>query len=341
MKIAVIGAGAIGGTIAALLDAAGHVVQVTARGEQLAAINGAGLQLSGAFGEHTARIEAVELLSRVPELIFVTTKAQDAEAAIRANGSQFGGAPIVVVQNGLDSLPAARRAAPHSAIVGGLALYAASYLSPGKVAVTTAGTTWLGGDSGALTEAAHVLGAVMPVTVTHNFEGAQWSKLIVNHVNALPAITGLSVQEVIANRALRLVMTESMREAVRVARAAGVVFDSLQGVSNRSISALIRVPSAIGQILPLLMKRRMGTTPNPGSTLQSIRRGQPTEIDFLNGAIVRRGLALAVPTPVSTQIVAMVHEVERSAVFLSPAEVARRAGRSGSAGVGEHPARML
>lgn len=343
MKIAVIGAGAIGGTIAALLDAAGHSIQVTARGDQLAAINADGLRLSGAFGSHTALIEAVELLSRAPELVFVTTKAQDAEAAIRTNLPQLDGVPIVVVQNGLDSLEGARRAAPHSAIVGGLAIYAASYLSPGTVTVTTAGNTWLGGHSVAAAGAAEVLAAVMPVTITRNFEGAQWTKLIVNHVNALPAITGLSVQEVISDRGLRLVMTKSMSEAVRVARASGVTFDSLQGLSNTSITAMLRAPAVIGQLLPLLMKRRMGAMPNPGSTLQSIRRGQPTEIDYLNGAIVRRGHALAVATPVSTQLVAMVHEVERSTVFLSPAVVVRRAteARCNSAGIREDPARMI
>jgi 2-dehydropantoate 2-reductase len=116
-----------------------------------------------------------------------------------------------------------------------------------------------------------------------------------------------------------------MREAVRVGRAADVRFEPVQGLSNSLLSLLESAPSSIGQLLPLLMKRRMGRRPNPGSTLQSIRRGQPTEIDYLNGAIVRRGAALGVLTPVSSEIVRMVHEVEASATFIAPATVVGRA----------------
>jgi 2-dehydropantoate 2-reductase len=167
----------------------------------------------------------------------------------------------------------------------------------------------------------------MPVELTDNFEGAQWTKLIVNHVNGLSAVTGLSVQEVIGDRRLRAIMTETMREAVRVARASDIEFAPLQGFSPRLLTALVRLPSSVGQLLPLLMKLRMGSRPNPGSTLQSIRRGQPTEIDYLNGAVVRRGAAVGVPTLVSAELVELVHEVERSGEFIPVASVIERMQR--------------
>lgn len=325
MKIAVIGAGAVGGTIAALLSRGGHPVQVTARGAHLAAIAADGIRLTGAWGNVTARVSAAELLTSCPDLAFVATKAQDAETAIQNNAKMLAGIPVVVVQNGLESVAAAKRAAPRSDIIGALALYAASFLSPGEIAVTTAGSTYLGGPLLPTLYASRVLGAVMPVTVTSNFEGAQWTKLIVNHVNALPAITGLSVQEVISNSSLRLLMTESIREAIRVGRASGIEFEKVQGLSPLLLSIVGRAPARVGQLLPLLMKARMGSRPNPGSTLQSIRRGQPTEIDYLNGAVVKRGASLGVPTPVSAQIVQMVHEVESAGAFLPADGVIRRA----------------
>jgi 2-dehydropantoate 2-reductase len=325
MRVGVIGVGAIGGTIAGLLAKAGHSVEVTAHARHLDGIADRGLRLSGAFGDYTARVAVSETLTVVPDLAFVATKAQDAGTALADNAARLRGVPVVVVQNGLESVRNAKLASPGSDIVGGLALYAASLVSPGEIVVTTDGSTYLGGDLLPTLHASRVLGAVMPVTVTDNFEGAQWTKLIVNHVNALPAITGLSVQEVIARRDLRLLMTESMREAVRVGRAAGVRFEPVQGLSNSLLSLLESAPPSIGQLLPLLMKRRMGGRPNPGSTLQSIRRGQPTEIDYLNGAIVRRGAALGVPTPVSSEIVRMVHEVEASATFITPSTVVQRA----------------
>jgi 2-dehydropantoate 2-reductase len=326
MRVAVIGAGAVGGTIAALLERAGHSVDVTARGEHLAAIAANGLRLSGAWGEHTAHVNASPVLTRSPDLAIVTAKVLDAEAALQANASMLVGIPVVVIQNGLRSVAVARRAAPRSDIVGGLALFAASLLSPGQVSVTTAGSTYLGGDLLPTLYASRVLGAVMPVTSTGNFEGAQWTKLIVNQVNALPAITGKSVQDVIADRRLRGVMTESMREAVLVGFARGVEFEKLQGLSPRMLRLLVRLPPVVGQALPLLMRVRMGTTPNPGSTLQSIRRGQATEIDYLNGAVVDAGRELGVPTPVNERLVEMVHAVERSGEFIEPGAVLAKIG---------------
>ena len=324
MRVAVIGAGAIGGTISALLAQAGHEVQIVARGEQRAALMSTGLQLTGGWGEFTVLLDAVEKLTICPDIAFLTTKAQDARIALKANAELLVGIPVVVVQNGLEGINSARQAAPRSDIVGALALYAASYLAPGIITVTTTGPTFLGGPTLPALYASKILGAVMPVELTDNFEGAQWTKLIVNHVNGLSAATGLSVQEVIGDRQLRAVMTETMREAVRVARASGIEFAPLQGLSHRTLSALDRLPASVGQLLPLLMRRRMGSRPNPGSTLQSIRRGQPTEIDFLNGAVVQRGAALGVPTPVSTELVELVHEVEQSGEFIPIAAVIER-----------------
>ncbi|MES2093997.1 MAG: ketopantoate reductase family protein [Actinomycetota bacterium] len=327
MRVAVIGAGAIGGTIAALLAKAGHDVQVVARGEQLAALSRDGLRLTGGWGEFTVRVDAVESLTVAPDLAFLTTKAQDARVALHANAAILVGIPVVVVQNGLEAISTARRAAPRSDIVGALALYASSYLSPGIITVTTTGPTFLGGPVLPALYASKILGAVMPVELTDNFEGAQWTKLIVNHVNGLSAATGLSVQEVIGDRQLRAIMTETMREAVRVAKASGIDFAALQGLSPRLLALLDRLPAAFGQLLPLLMRRRMGSRANPGSTLQSIRRGQSTEIDYLNGAVVQRGAALGVPTPVSAELVELVHEVERSGDFIVPTAVIERMRR--------------
>lgn len=324
MRVAVIGAGAVGGTIAALLDRSGHSVEVTARGSQLAALSSGGIRLSGAWGEHTAKVVASASLTQTPELVFLCTKAQDAEAALQENAAMFVGIPVVVMQNGLEGLANAHRMAPRSHLVGGLALYAASLVAPGEVAVTTAGATYLGGELMPALYVSRLLGPIMPVVVTDNFEGAMWTKLVVNHINALPAITGMSAQEVIGNNALRIMMTESMREAVRVGRARDIQFEKLQGLSAGLLTLLERMPAYIGQVVPLLMKARMGSRPNPGSTLQSIRRGQLTEIDYLNGAVVRLGLDSGVATPMSERLVEMVHEVERTGRFLTPAEVVSR-----------------
>ncbi|MDQ1608332.1 MAG: 2-dehydropantoate 2-reductase [Microbacteriaceae bacterium] len=328
MRIGVIGAGAVGGTIAALLDRAGNSVEVTARGKQLAAIGEQGLHLAGAWGEHTAHVEASEVLRHVPELVFVCTKAQDSADAISANSGLIDGVPVVVVQNGLTGLAVASTLLPNSDCVGGLAVFAASFLTPGEITVTAPGNVYLGAGTGEPSVpvffATRVLEAAMPAVATSNFVGAQWTKLIVNQVNAMPAITGRSAQETLGDRRLRRIITSSIREATRIGFASGVRFGRVQGLGNGLLRALSLAPLWIGQVVPLLMKRRMGATPNPGSTLQSVRRGQLTEIDYLNGAVVEQAVMLGLSAPINAELVRLVHEVERTHEFLTTDAVVAR-----------------
>ena len=115
-----------------------------------------------------------------------------------------------------------------------------------------------------------------------------------------------------------------MREAVRTGMARGIRFGSLQGLSDGRLRFFSRLPLALGQALPRSMGVRMGSVPNLGSTLQSLRRGQPTEIDFLNGAVVREAAAAGLSAPVNAAIVELVHEVEASGVPLPRVDVLAR-----------------
>ncbi len=268
------------------------------------------------------------MLTHGPELAIVATKAQDAVAAIRENVALLRGIPVIVIQNGLDGIASTQRAAPRSDVVGGLAMFASSYLSPGEITITTAGPIYLGGDSPdddvPARYALSVLAPVMAARLVPNFRGAQWTKLVVNMVNALPAITGLSAQATISEPRLRRILTASIRETVRIGLASSVRFESLQGLSQGRLRLVAALPLWAGQVVPLLMRARLGKVPNPGSTLQSIRRGQRTEIDHLNGAVVAAAEAIGRTAPVNAALVAMVHEVEDSGEFLKPDDVGRR-----------------
>lgn len=328
MKVAVIGAGAVGGLLAALLDRAVHDVEVTARGDHLAAIRADGIVLDGGYGAHVARVAANETLTRTPDVVILATKAQDAAVALAANAGVIAGLPLLVVQNGLGGIRVAREAQPASPLLGGLALFATSYLSPGHITVTAALPLVIGPTPDCPPEVRErvvgLLREALPVEVVDSLEGAQWTKLLVNHVNALPAITGLSVQQTVADLALRRVLAGSLRETVRIANRIGIRFTGLQGIPGWILPWLGRGPLALAAALPRLLARRMGEVPNPGSTLQSLRRGQLTEIDFLNGAVVRVAGEHGLSAPINTAIVGLVHEVERTGTFLTPSEVAAR-----------------
>jgi 2-dehydropantoate 2-reductase len=327
MRIGVIGAGAVGGAIAALLARAGHEVEVTARGENLSAIEARGIRMTGGWGDFTASVTAGNQLQRAPEIAFIATKAQDAERAIRANQRVLGGIPVAVVQNGLESVRATAPLLPRTDVLGVLALYATSLVAPGEIAIGTTGKTYLGGGADIPARyVASILNEAMPTEVANNFVGAQWTKLVINQVNALPAITGMSVQEVVATPGLRRILTQSMRENVRVGMRSKIAFAEVQGLTNRRLRSFVRLPVGLAESLPRLMARRMGSVPNPGSTLQSIRRGSLTEVDYLNGAVVTAAEAVGMPVPINSAIVALVHEVERTGTFLTPDEVVARVG---------------
>ncbi|MGW9181901.1 ketopantoate reductase family protein [Agromyces sp. NPDC055661] len=320
MRIGIIGAGALGGTFAALLARAGHDVEVTARGVGLEAIRADGIRLSGGYGDVHARVAAVEALTVRPELVLLCTKAQDAPMALGRHAELIDGVPVVVVQNGLDGVQTAERFLPNSTCVGVLSIIAANYTEPGRVRVTTTAASYLGrGDGPADDESrriAAILSEAVPVIAIDDFRGAQWTKLVVNMLNAVPAIVGRSVQEVLHDRRLRRVVAASMRETVRVGMARGIRFGSLQGLSNARLRLFARVPVALGQVLPWMMGVRMGKVPNLGSTQQSVRRGQPTEVDHLNGAVVREAVLAELDAPVNEALTVLVHEVERIGEFL-------------------------
>ena len=328
VRIAVIGAGALGSTFACLLAEQGHDLVVTSRGAALPVVRADGIRLSGGYGDRLARPLVVERLVAPCDLALICTKAQDAAAAIAENAAVLDGTPVIVVQNGLDGVTTARRLLPQSECFGLITIIAAHYEGPGRVRVTTAAPSYLGRGDGPADAATlrwqAVLDAAVPTLALDNFVGAQWTKLVVNMLNALPAITGLSVQEVIGQAGLRRLMTRSMRETVRVGFATPVRFGSLQGLSHGRLRVFALAPLWAGQVLPLSMRSRMGTVPNQGSTLQSLGRGQRTEIDFLNGAVVKAAAAIGVAAPVNALLTELVHDVERSGEFLQPDDVLAR-----------------
>ena len=118
-----------------------------------------------------------------------------------------------------------------------------------------------------------VLRDALPVELVANFVGAQWTKLVINQVNALPAITGLSVQQVVGNRGLRRVMTASMRECVRIGLASRIRFERLQGLGHGGLRLFSIAPLWVGQLLPMLMASRMGAVPTPARPCRACGAG--------------------------------------------------------------------
>src|SRR5919198_5028836 len=355
MRVAVVGAGAIGCFLAARLSEGGHAITLVGRPEQADAINAGGLLLTDPRrGVQHYRLHAVRSLSERPDLVLLTVKTQDVAQACHDIRPFVMGVPVVAMQNGVQGDHLAAEVLGREAVVGAVVMCAASYLHPGEVTIQFPGWLIVGepiGKAGARTRAiARVLGGAVPTYLTQHLARVRWSKLIANLNNALCAATGLSLAEIIRAPCGPTLAIRLMKEGFLVARAAGVRLDhGLYGLTplalrqdpNAALIALLHATmTAVLAVLPeqaaerviaAAGRSRLGSLPVRGSTWQSILRGRPSEVDYLNGEIVRLGQRLGIPTPFNSHIVDVVHAVERSHTFwrveeLLPPGVSRRAG---------------
>jgi 2-dehydropantoate 2-reductase len=320
-RIAVIGAGAIGSTIGALLSRAGQDVFLIGRPEQVAAICKDGLQLDGALGRFTVQVPVAEQLDFRPDLALLTVKTQDVVPAVQASLSFLTDVPLVTLQNGLRSDDLVAGILPPHQIVSAVVSIIATYLTPGTVTIISPGSLVIGHPFAApeplLPMVAEVLNHAIPTQVSSNIRGAHWLKLLVNVNNALPAITNFTVQEVYADPYLSRLVVRLLREGLAVVKGAGIKLESLPDVSVGLIRLLGRLPIKLAaRLTAAKVRRTVSTLPVLGSTLQSLRRHRLTEIDYLNGEIVRLGTEVGVPTPLNAIVVEMVHRVEKQGRFL-------------------------
>jgi 2-dehydropantoate 2-reductase len=334
VRVAVIGAGAVGSVIGGLLAGAHQDVTLIGRRPHVDAVNRDGLRIDGALGMMQVRVGAAERLDFRPDLALLTAKTQGVAATARAVAPYVAGVPVVTMQNGVRSDELVADVLGKDDVLSCVVLFGATFLEPGSVTYSPPGTLVLGAPFGPIQERTRTVAAVLdkavPTHLTANIAGAHWTKLVINENNALPAVTGLSIQDVNRQPALRRLSVLMMREAVATIAAAGIELVSLPGVPATALRALLRLPLPAASRLLGLLSRSLGTTPALGSTLQSLRRGEKTEIDYLNGEVVALGERTGTPTPYNAAVVELVHEVEATGVFLTTEEVTAAVRRTTS-----------
>ncbi len=323
-KIAIIGAGAVGCGLGFLLTRAGREVTLIGRADQVEVLRTKGLRVEGYVGEHLVKIPAVERLDFKPDLVLLAVKTQDVVGALRENLAYLTGATVVTMQNGVRSDDLVAGLLPKERIISTVVLLHANYLAPGSVTLMYEGGLIVGRPFGPrdplLEETAQHLIQATPTWISDNIRGAHWLKLITNLNNPLPALIDGTFHQVYADPFLASLAIRIMREGLSVAKKAGIRLESLPDVSV-GLTRLV-------QFLPVQLAARVERMKTPwpllGSTLQSLRRMRPTEIDYLNGEVVVLGQRTGVPTPLNAEIVELVHQVERTGTFFSPDEVRRK-----------------
>jgi len=303
VRICVVGCGAVGSLFAANLAELDDVevwAYDLAR-EHVDAINRDGLRLSGA-AEVVGRLRATSDAGELPPCDFgiVATKAMHTSAAIAATAHAFAGGSVATVQNGLGNEEAI---AEHvERVIRGTTFPAGKNVAPGHVQWDVKGDTTFGpfepkpapaDEIERLADACTRAG--MPTSAVADARGPQWRKVIFNaSTNPIGALTGLTHGRVCEDPALRALVTELVDEGKAVAAAQGIELDA---DPEQLIDHAARPDVAYN---------------HKASMLQDVEAQRPTEIDFLNGGIVRFGDEHGVPTRHNRAIWALVKGLERS-----------------------------
>lgn len=304
MKVAVVGAGAMGSLFGGYLCAAGHEVWlVDTWAEHIAAIREAGLRIVEPSGEEkVVRPHAVADAGVVGpcELVLVFVKSYHTAEVAGALGPLLGpGTVVLTLQNGLGNVDVLAEKVPRSMLLAGTTGQGANVLGPGRIHHAGSGETVLGELEGAITERLQRLvgvfdGAGLPASASTNVQGLIWTKLLVNvAINPLTAILRVRNGELLEIPETVELMKDAVTEAVLVAERAGV------GLSCDDPWAHVEE-----------VTRRTGK--NRSSMLQDVEAGRRTEIDVINGAVVREGMRVGVPTPVNLVLTRLVRALERS-----------------------------
>jgi 2-dehydropantoate 2-reductase len=293
MMVAVMGAGAVGCYYGGMLARAGHDVTLIGRAQHVEAVRRAGLRLETQTFQASvptqASTEGADV--RGAKLVLFCVKSPDTEAAGAAMAPHLEpDATVLSLQNGVDN--AERLATVLGREVIATVVYVATEMAgAGHVKHHGRGELVIG-PSRVAAALKDLFGAAgVPVQISDNVMGALWLKLILNCAyNALSAITQMPYGKLVRGHGIEAVMRDVMQECLAVARAADV-----------------EVPGDVWQAV-----QRIGQT-MPGqlsSTAQDLARGKKSEIDHLNGLVVRKGEALGVATPVNRTLLALVKALE-------------------------------
>jgi len=304
MKIAVIGAGAMGCLYGAKLseNPDNQVYLLDVWKDHIDAINADGLQMEE--GEETlvyGNVKGITYSGEAGEvdLAVVFVKSTLTSAAVKSNRAVFGPETIALtLQNGLGNVDLIASEIGESRVIAGTTAHGATMLGPGKMRHAGKGKTIIGEISGEKTERlsriADVLNkAGMDTELSDNVMGLIWDKLLVNvGINALTGITGLHNGDLLEYPEIEELLEMAVKEGKAVAEAKGVEMSFSDPVAHTK-----EVCTA--------------TAANKSSMLQDVLNGKKTEIEMINGAVVREGKATGVATPVNQTLTNLIKFISR------------------------------
>ncbi len=332
VKIILVGAGSIGGTTATMMKEKGYDVEIVeANATRAEKIRTEGITLTGALGEHNQKFTVytdIDQLTEVYDVCIIATKyfalsavAQKMLPHVKEDGL------FVNMQNGICTGILSEAVGKEKA-VGCMIGFGATMLPSGDVNVTSGGELKIGRVNGVVDDKvkalAQVYCALLPTKAVDNIDAQLFSKLIINScINSIAALTGETVGVMLSEERAKDIFLEIAREATRLSKAMGLKVPPYAKVLNYNLLMLSDAAwfNKIAKLLVSIVGKRFGDV-RP-STLQSLDRGEITEIDIFNGYIAKKGDEYGVDTPVNHQITEFIHKIERGEAVSSMDNLAK------------------
>lgn len=325
MKIAVIGAGAIGCSVAAYLTKAGQDIVLIGKNSQVDAINAQGLKVNGVRGNEIFKIKALNKLDKAYDLVIFATKTQDLEDAYQANAEFLEECLVLTTQNGVQADNLLSVHYDRTKQLSSIVMFGATYVNPGEITYNFDGPWIIGRPLTPLDPTTHriaeVLGQGFKVQVSPNIMGQKYLKLFVNFNNCIPALVGKSMQETFADMDLCTLSIRLLKEGVSIVQTANIELESMPDFPKERILGLAAMPEAQAAAIMNKTLTALSKEPLYGSILQSIMRGKTSEIDFINGEVVHLARHFKLPCSLNDMVLDMVHEVERTGKYFTIEEV--------------------
>lgn len=293
LRVAVMGAGAVGCYYGGMLARAGHAVTLIGRPDHVAAIRRHGLRLEArGFDEHIALQAATEPAAVAgAQLVLFCVKSTDTASAAASIAPHLSADTLLLtLQNGVDNDIRLRESLPQE-VLAAVVYVATAMAGPGHVRHHGRGELVIGPSRLSVPVAQALIGAGVPTTVSDNVRGALWAKLILNCAyNGLSAITRMPYGELVRQPGITATIAGLVAECRAVAQAEGIAVPGDVDAAVRDIATTMA-----GQ---------------HSSTAQDLMRGKPSEIDHLNGYVMARGAARGIATPLNATVLALVKALE-------------------------------
>ncbi|MBN9218007.1 MAG: 2-dehydropantoate 2-reductase [Mesorhizobium sp.] len=314
-RIVIAGAGSIGCYVGGCLALAGRQVALLARPRIGAAVRQSGLRVSDLEGrDRLVKADAFEITAdpavALPgaDVILVTVKSGatgEMAALIKAHASPD--AIVISLQNGVDNADRLRAALGQRKVLAGMVPFNVVQSDlPLRVHRASEGKVMI--EDGGADVAGFLNVEGLAVERHGDMKAVLWGKLLMNLNNALVALSGLPLATELADRRWRLILARQIDEALSAMKASGIEPTRIAGLRPALLPKVLRLPD---WLFRLLARRMLAIDPEARSSMwDDLQRGRPTEIDDLQGAVLRLAESAGTPAPTVRRISALVREAE-------------------------------